>query len=510
MSTQALSLLPGGCAVLRAVDPDDGGSPPLSPLPGSRVEAGPRSSLALTLFDTWPRSLWHAGLLLVGDGGRLLLLGADRPGAPLAEIPGAAPPRFAWELPAGSLAETVGPLLELRALDAELQLRVDQRWWWLRNADDKIVVRLLEQRWEGGPRTLQLKPLRGYGEELEGARALLPGRAWEKRHPLQLALEACAPPPRAWTTKPAFGFSARTPARTAAVEMVLRMLELSRETEAGLLADRDTEFLHDYRVLLRRARSVLSVMKGVFGPEDTEAIKDGLRSLAGRTGRLRDLDVHLLGRAAQEARAPQALRSDLGPLFDDVQRERDAELAALSRVLRSRAYTREHDRLCERVLHAAPGPEAARSMRKMADRRLERALIKVLGRGRAITPQTPDEDVHELRIDCKKLRYALEFFRDLYPADEVRRLVKSMKGLQDLLGAFNDASVQQEALLAWLDAHPSVPVRSAAAIGALYQALHGEQLALRGRVERVFAEFDSSALPAIFKALTGRRLKGAA
>ena len=138
MSTQALSLLPGGCAVLRAADPDDGGSPPLSPLPGAWLEAGPRAELTLTLFDTWPRALWHAGRLLVGDGKKLYLMDASRPGEPLAALDGAAPPRFAWELPEGPLAGAIGPLLELRALDGEVELRVDQRWWWLRNEDDKI------------------------------------------------------------------------------------------------------------------------------------------------------------------------------------------------------------------------------------------------------------------------------------------------------------------------------------------------------------------------------------
>ena len=38
----------------------------------------------------------------------------------------------------------------------------------------------------------------------------------------------------------------------------------------------------------------------------------------------------------------------------------------------------------------------------------------VLKRGKAINDDTPDEALHDLRIDCKKLRYLLEFFASLF------------------------------------------------------------------------------------------------
>ena len=41
---------------------------------------------------------------------------------------------------------------------------------------------------------------------------------------------------------------------------------------------------------------------------------------------------------------------------------------------------------------------------------------KVLKAGRAVTADGPAEEMHELRKDCKKLRYLIEFVRSLYPA----------------------------------------------------------------------------------------------
>ena len=502
-----IHLRPGGCASLRSADPAAPDAPPIEPPRGLRVEAGSCDELRLKLLDTWPSDLWHAGRWLLSDGARLYLMDPGAPGKPLAAASVNDVGTFGWEHAPGPLTEPVASIQKLRALSPVLTLRVEQRWWFVRNADDKIVTRLLEHRWASGPRTLALIPLRGYDREAERVRKRLPRGASTEAHPLQLAVEASGYVPRVWNNKPTMGFTRRTTGRGGAVEMLRRLLELSALTEEGILADIDTEFLHDYRVLLRRARAVLSVMKGVLAPDDTAALKDGFRGMAHRTNALRDLDVHLLGRETQIARVPPALRPALEPFFTALQEQRDAEHRALSRVLRSSAYAAERANLADRVAHAEPGPRGGVSLRKLADQRLHKTLQRVLDRGRAITPETPDDDVHELRLDCKKLRYTLELFKELYPPDEVRAIVRRLKKLQDVLGDFNDCSVQKDALLTWVDEHPAVPPRTALALGSLYDALHREQLSLRAQVEGRFAAFDQPRLAAQALALTGRAVR---
>jgi CHAD domain-containing protein len=72
---------------------------------------------------------------------------------------------------------------------------------------------------------------------------------------------------------------------------------------------------------------------------------------------------------------------------------------------------------------------------------------RIVKKGSKISETTPDEKLHELRIDCKKLRYLLEFFTSLFPENEMKKLVKQLKQLQENLGDFNDLSVQQEFLV---------------------------------------------------------------
>jgi len=67
-------------------------------------------------------------------------------------------------------------------------------------------------------------------------------------------------------------------------------------------------------------------------------------------------------------------------------------------------------------------------------------------KGRAIRDDSPAAALHALRIDCKKLRYLLEFFRGLYPREKVEGLVDALKSLQDNLGDFNDLEIQREKL----------------------------------------------------------------
>ena len=58
--------------------------------------------------------------------------------------------------------------------------------------------------------------------------------------------------------------------------------------------------------------------------------------------------------------------------------------------------------------------------------------------GGAIDDDSPADDLHELRKRGKELRYLLELFGGLWPTDVVKPMVKTLKGLQDVLGTHQD------------------------------------------------------------------------
>lgn len=124
---------------------------------------------------------------------------------------------------------------------------------------------------------------------------------------------------------------------------------------------------------------------------------------------------------------------------------------------------------------------------------------------RGITPKTPDEAVHELRMDCKKLRYLMEFFAPLFDKGDFKTLIKPLKKLQDNLGLFNDYSVQQEALLEFVtsqsDARNRTNVQLAMAVGGLIAVLDLRQKAERDRVIANFQHLDSPHIQTLFRTL---------
>ena len=136
------------------------------------------------------------------------------------------------------------------------------------------------------------------------------------------------------------------------------------------------------------------------------------------------------------------------PVRDQLDADRAAahdELAAgLARRRTSRAALRALAAVARRRRSTRPTGGPARRPSARRRRRADassKAQARLLEHGRAITPTTPAEDVHELRKDAKKLRYLLECFGGLLPASARKAFVKRLKALQDNLGEHQDAEV---------------------------------------------------------------------
>jgi CHAD domain-containing protein len=84
-----------------------------------------------------------------------------------------------------------------------------------------------------------------------------------------------------------------------------------------------------------------------------------------------------------------------------------------------------------------------RPVAELASRLLARRHKKVVKRARRFS-ELPIPERHELRKDVKKLRYACEFFRTLYPRKRRAAYAKRLSSLQDALGYLNDVAVAEE------------------------------------------------------------------
>ncbi|HET6520661.1 MAG TPA: CHAD domain-containing protein, partial [Geminicoccaceae bacterium] len=260
-------------------------------------------------------------------------------------------------------------------------------------------------------------------------------------------------PRRAGDVRLAPEMSARDAFRAVARDCVAQILG----SQACALRGEDPEGVHQMRVGLRRLRSALGSFRDHLPGDRRRAFNGELRWLGERLGRVRDLDVF----------ATETLPGELGQRLDEATRDaltqaagaaRAEAQAELRRVLRSPRYTELMLKLLAWIEDgdgtanetAAP-PMIGGAARDILGRR-HRSVARP---GRRLHRLDAAER-HELRKRAKKLRYAAEFFRSLCPDRPHRRYIKALKGLQEGLGAMNDAAVARR-LLAELAERAGLP-----------------------------------------------------
>jgi CHAD domain-containing protein len=280
------------------------------------------------------------------------------------------------------------------------------------------------------------------------------------------------------------------------VTILRRLHEVIELNMPGTVADVDSEFLHDLRVAVRRSRALQRELRGVFAAEPLRVFRDGFKELQRVTGPTRDLDVQLLEFDELAAGLPDGVAGDVGPLLALLEDHLVAERAAMVRELRSdrtrlllENWAQFLDRLVESEV--AGGPDAARPVADVAGARISRVYRRMVKMGKAIDDDTHAEALHELRKQGKELRYLLEFFSSLYPSAVVKPMVSSLKGLQDVLGRFQDREVQAELLHSLGDeiSHLEGGAAALMAMGVLVQRLHEEQRQARAEFAESFAGF---------------------
>jgi CHAD domain-containing protein len=270
------------------------------------------------------------------------------------------------------------------------------------------------------------------------------------------------------------------------LEIFNSLLSIGRWNEEGIIKDIDTEFLHDYRVSLRKLRSVTGQLKGVFPETLTNIWKKKIAEICRRTNALRDYDVYILSRKRLEGMLPEELRAGLKTFFEELQTERQLEARKVADFLRSETYKQQVTSLQAAWGSACsiePAANSARPIREVAAERILKRFRRIRKASKSISTETPDTLIHSVRIDCKKMRYLLECFGHLFPAESVEPLARQLAKLQNVLGRFNDTSLQQKYLLQQAVRHlESGETRLALSLGALIGSLHHEHSALRNKL----------------------------
>ena len=243
---------------------------------------------------------------------------------------------------------------------------------------------------------------------------------------------------------------AKRPAKASPVELdgtitvaeglaiiVAACLRHFRLNEPLLVAGRNAEALHQLRVAIRRLRTALWLFRPAVKGKEFDRISDQLRSFTRDLGAARNTDVILASMRAQDPARGQ-LEKDRRQLYD--------------RILRKLDSARFHRFILDLVAWTHAGEwrtarKAAKPMMPFVVKRLDRLWRRIADRGSNFT-HLSDTDRHELRIDIKKIRYALEFLREPFAlAGNLRdQFGEAAEGLQDSLGRLNDLATRKQLL----------------------------------------------------------------
>ena len=209
--------------------------------------------------------------------------------------------------------------------------------------------------------------------------------------------------------------------------------------EAGLLAGRDDEYLHQMRVAIRRLRSAFAIFRQPSDGNRLSAQAAQMRSLAQALGVARDWDVFCAGTIGVIARAlPEG--TGLANLSRKANRIRRLHDRSGREAVFSPQYTRGMLQLgqllptAEAHIVAAeqPLPVFAALILQKRHRRLRKLGVRMA--------EFTSEELHRFRINAKKLRYAAEFFHALFPGRRTQSYIRALSRLQDALGGLNDAA----------------------------------------------------------------------
>jgi len=211
------------------------------------------------------------------------------------------------------------------------------------------------------------------------------------------------------------------------------------------------EGVHQVRVSFRKIRSIFSLFRKAVPKSTTQHWNDEIRWISTQLGTARDLDVFI--------------DEGLEVIADKLPFVGKDKLLDLAMEQRAKAYTEQVASMLDSKRYAKFKVEFEQwfeekaweksELKKKHQIHLKMNLLvfsrlvldkqerRVLTKGSQINRKSADK-MHRLRIECKKLRYAAEFFRPVF--NGMDDFIEHMKGIQDILGIMNDVAVMHDLL----------------------------------------------------------------
>jgi triphosphatase len=247
--------------------------------------------------------------------------------------------------------------------------------------------------------------------------------------------------------------AADMPAKAAFQSIASACLKQIVANKPAILAS-GPEGIHQMRIGLRRLRAAISLFSDIVAEAEVRDIKRELKWLTRELGPAREFDVFLT-RVVAPLEKTHARLTGMRSLSHDLADRRDA---AVARALTAVCSRRFRDLTLNLAAWLDGGgrrePRNAFSRRRreqpietLARAQLTRRWKKIRKRGRMLA-KLHAHARHKLRIQAKKLRYAAEFYKTVFPGKKKERrretFLSALKDMQNCFGDLNDVTVHEK------------------------------------------------------------------
>ena len=228
------------------------------------------------------------------------------------------------------------------------------------------------------------------------------------------------------------------------------------EREEGSRVGEEIEHVHQMRVATRRMRSAFRLLSEYYKPGPTRPYIKGLRQIARRLGKIRDLDVMIDDLQQYQAKQAPGLEHVFDSIIERLDKRRRRARKKLNRFLDGPEYQtfiQQYAQFLTKPGKGARSQDADGVVPYQVRHVLPMLIHQHLAAVRAYDTVIDNQDqltLHALRIEFKRLRYAITYFTDVL-GSSAGEYISDIKKMQDYLGRLNDAYVAVNRLRALLD-----------------------------------------------------------
>lgn len=363
---------------------------------------------------------------------------------------------FWWDINNEAIRALLKDIIDARALNEIFKMTINTSEFCIYNTDDKIVANLDIFDFPTLYFTLvRVRRIKGYKKEANNIKKIMENaHATKLKDILKFIFEKVGLVVDKYSTKIYTDIKKDEIAYNATKIILKHLLNLIEKNIKGIKFQIDTEFLHDFRVAVRRTRTALSLLKGVFKEESAVPFNKAFAEITNRTNRARDLDIQYLYLIKLKFDMPEELMPGLVLLIDHLNNLRIKEYSKLSKFLTTQKFNNTINKWkkfleIDNIEHS--GENGLKPVVKIAPCFIYKALRRVEKKYQVVVKDFNPINLHKMRISCKKLRYVLEFFSPLYDESIYEKAIEALKTLQDALGLYQDVEVQKKMFLEIID-----------------------------------------------------------